>query len=683
MANGEQQRFDVVVIGSGFGGTMVALSLARALKGTGKKILMLERGTWWTTPVGTVADKEVKTYDFLSKQKEQPVQFWPSMDHFKGFLDILLRCTRYEGNEDGLYDFTTFGKRGFLGIGDEHDGVMILRASGVGGGSLVYSNITIQPPDLVFNDPRWPGWTQDKAKRSAYYELARQAIGSGVAFARDAQAKPGNPDQALKIYGGLHKIATRSSRLDPHFRPATDSGTGLPISQLNTAPAATDPDPKNALWIDRARVFQAAAAQIGAEYGMVESSINDLPLGSDPYDPGAKPANYCERQGRCNVGCLPGARYTLNKQLMAAIFGTPDGKPPVFPELALWPLIEVDKLEASGGRYVIHYRQRDAKEPKNTKTATVLADRVVVAAGCVGTTELLLRSKEGLPNLSGTLGEGFSGNGDYLAFLEETDEHVSLTRGPVTTSFAHFNNTQPSGKSFHTLEDQGIPKALASIVGYGVPFLQGLTKGVHLRLESIIELLKLFEHRIVSEVSAYFKDAEERQKEFSSEDEKTAKMMCVVAMGLDAANGKFTLGGDGETPLRLKRTDGKAFHEDPIYNDIRGSLSKLAGKLRTKGDKGFVNPFLTETADALAAKAIVLSHPLGGCKMAADPNAGVVDDSGRVFDTSKPNGGVYSGLYVADASIVPTALGVNPSLTISALALRVADKVLEEVQGVA
>ena len=48
----------------------------------------------------------------------------------------------------------------------------------------------------------------------------------------------------------------------------------------------------------------------------------------------------------------------------------------------------------------------------------------------------------------------------------------------------------------------------------------------------------------------------------------------------------------------------------------------------------------------------------------------VTDHRGRVHG--------YDGLYVLDGSIVPTALGVNPSLTISALSLRVADKILEE-----
>jgi choline dehydrogenase-like flavoprotein len=65
--------------------------------------------------------------------------------------------------------------------------------------------------------------------------------------------------------------------------------------------------------------------------------------------------------------------------------------------------------------------------------------------------------------------------------------------------------------------------------------------------------------------------------------------------------------------------------------------------------------------------------------MATDARTGVVDERGRVFDASKSVSGVYPGLYVADASIVPTALGVNPSLTISALALRVADQIISEM----
>src|SRR6266540_4422917 len=147
---------NVVIIGSGFGGSMTGLSLARAFnKDSAKTILMLERGTWWTTPVSTVQDKEIANHKFLA-DKGQPVQYWSSLNHFRGFIDLFTRCYRRPKNEDGLYDLTQLGKPGFLGLfGGENDGVSILRACGVGGGSLVYSNITIRPPNFIFNDSRW------------------------------------------------------------------------------------------------------------------------------------------------------------------------------------------------------------------------------------------------------------------------------------------------------------------------------------------------------------------------------------------------------------------------------------------------------------------------------------------------------------------------------------------------
>src|SRR5215475_4337481 len=100
----------VVVIGSGFGGSMTALSIARAMKKRGKNetVHILERGTWWTTPVGTVKDLEVKTAKLLrEKDGENAVQYWPSADRTEGLVDLLGRCHRRENdNPDGLYDLT-------------------------------------------------------------------------------------------------------------------------------------------------------------------------------------------------------------------------------------------------------------------------------------------------------------------------------------------------------------------------------------------------------------------------------------------------------------------------------------------------------------------------------------------------------------------------------------------------
>jgi cholesterol oxidase len=73
---------------------------------------------------------------------------------------------------------------------------------------------------------------------------------------------------------------------------------------------------------------------------------------------------------------------------------------------------------------------------------------------------------------------------------------------------------------------------------------------------------------------------------------------------------------------------------------------------------------------------LVTVHPLGGCPM-GDHGAGAVDDAGRVMADN--SGSPHRGLYVADASVIPTSLGVNPLWTISALAERIAAHVVVDL----
>ena len=710
-------HFTAVVIGTGFGGTMTGLPLAKKFleRAQGETVLMIERGTWWTTPVSTVQDKEVKTRDFLAR-KAQPVQFWSSLNRFRGFIDIFTRCFRRKNNEDGLFDMTRMGKPGFLGIfGGQNDGVSVIRANGVGGGSLVYSNITIRPPDLIFDDPRWPvTWTPQQ--RDQYYDFARHAIGFGVLSALQARVANNIPFRGAalppaNINPGLSNIVARTARLNPHWDLIADPGNSRGVKRIHLAPGVP-PDqqlaqvPGNRFWLDRARVFQTAMNQLTTDYGTVDLAIGDLtpedtPAGPNefpPNYPGGAPRNYCERQGRCNVGCLPGARHTLNKQLMRAILGTfdpaaPDDptkdKAPDLPNVSLETLSEVDVIRAlPGGGYEVQYVTRQEGNLSNVTKKSVTADIVIVAAGCLGTSEIMLRSKQKgtLPNLSDKLGYGFSTNGDYIAFLERTKERVSLVRGPVTTSFAHFNTSDPNtgGNSamFHTLEDQGIPPALASVLGQGVPLIRSLGKGNQGRLFVLHAIWRFLWKRLLQSVHAFFTNYRERGDIFRSEEEIAANMMCVVGMGREQSVGQFRLGSSDETPLRLSRSDGRKFYEDPIYDSIRQSLASLAALLRDPADQTseFVNPFLTSTAGAFDATSIAVSHPLGGCIMGKHASDGVVDEFGRVFDKTKTGARpFYEKLYIADASVIPTALGVNPSLTISALALRIGDQIMQEL----
>src|SRR5262249_2612399 len=218
------EHFDLAVIGTGFGASMTALSIAHRFEGLytspappaakAPRILLIERGTWWTTPVETVQDKEVAVRKLLLK-REQPTQEWSTANDLRGTLDLLERCRRSEERPQGLYDFSTVGKR-FFGL--RNDGVSVLRASGVGGGSLVYSNITIRPPETIFQDLSWPGmWGRpDPNERNRLYSLARNAIGYSVewALAKAASSDPqADPPDAMKVNTGLSKIVTRSTRI--------------------------------------------------------------------------------------------------------------------------------------------------------------------------------------------------------------------------------------------------------------------------------------------------------------------------------------------------------------------------------------------------------------------------------------------------------------------------------------
>ena len=719
----------VVIIGTGFGGTMTGIPLAKVFtdRKKGEDILMLERGTWWTTPVSTVQDKEVKAAELLVKHN-QPVQFWTSQNHFRGFIDIFSRCfrrTKDENiftklfkslrNEDGLFDLTIMGKKGFLGIfGRKSDGITVIRASGVGGGSLVYSNITIQPPDFVFKDSRWPiSWSE--AEREDYFNFARHAISWSVLSAITKNGVgPGRlpfkgteaPDDDTRVNTGLSNIASRTARLAAHWslgpdpnNPANPRGVKR-IVQPADKPADAK-DRANDLWLDRARVFQTAMAGMTKDYGLVDLSINDLTPEEGPFStgdplptnyPSKRAMNYCDRHSRCNVGCLPGARHTLNKQLMRAVIGRPTHPEPDFHNLKIEALAEVDVIRVlPDGGYEINYIKRDAANPSKYDKHTVTAEKVIIAAGCLGTTEILLRCKERgtLPALSDRVGAGFSTNGDYLAFLEKTKERASIIRGPVTTSFGHFNSvsgTGPEGPNssatpnqavFHTLEDQGIPPAMASVFGEGLPLMQKLVDDGAGGGFLARAILRYAFKRVPQLIKEIWRNNLVRADFFKSEEERIQNVMCVVAMGRESSLGELRLGKRGETPLRISKPDGKAFWDDPVYDAIRNSLRELAKRLRPDNTNyEFFNPFLTATAKAAGANSIALSHPLGGCRMAADAANGVVDEFGRVFDKTKPNNGFYEGLYIADASVIPTALGVNPSLTISALSLRTVEKII-------
>ena len=107
------ERYDAVVVGSGFGGAVHALRLAEA----GRSVLVLERG------------HRYEPADFPRDVRDVDALFWRQPRRPKA---------------QGLYELQFFS------------GLGVVVASGVGGGSLVYANIHVRPDPVVFDDPRWP-----------------------------------------------------------------------------------------------------------------------------------------------------------------------------------------------------------------------------------------------------------------------------------------------------------------------------------------------------------------------------------------------------------------------------------------------------------------------------------------------------------------------------------------------
>jgi cholesterol oxidase len=293
------------------------------------------------------------------------------------------------------------------------------------------------------------------------------------------------------------------------------------------------------------------------------------------------------------------------------------------------PLLN-DKGELTGYR-VICELQRKAFEAKT----------VVLAAGALGTTKLLLKCKRNgtLPNLSDQLGKKFSANGDFQAGALQVSDELEPPRphlGPVITSAIDFDN--------FVMEDGVVPGAVKG--------LWATIAGQMGELGHFRQLLKDFDF---SRLALY---GTTNMGKFSAHpDDTLMRSFMFLCSGRDGADGKIVLDEDGED-IDIK-WNWENEQSQTLYRDMEDELRHLVKE--GMGGAYFASPIWSLLGH------LITVHPLGGCIMADNPQEGVVDSNGAAFN--------YPGLYVADGSIIPTALGVNPALTIAALSERIAQNV--------
>jgi cholesterol oxidase len=278
------------------------------------------------------------------------------------------------------------------------------------------------------------------------------------------------------------------------------------------------------------------------------------------------------------------------------------------------------------------------------------ARRVVLAAGSLGSTYLLLRSREALRLDHPALGRRFCGNGDILGLVRDAVGNLESTNGPVITAYRRFPaDTDTGDPNDHGMyiEDAGYPAFAAWLAQLGGFWAMGKGALRHWFRWQWRKWRRRRDTNLSAEVNDVLADGA-----FS------ARFMPILGMGRDTPDGR----------LFLDENNPKVLHSDWTVQTSRMYINKMEDRMRDiaegLGGRYASNPLFKRWSR------LITVHPVGGCPTDTDHFEGVIDTFGRVRGVP--------GLRVCDGSVFPGPIGPNPSLTIAAFARRSALNLLEE-----
>jgi cholesterol oxidase len=516
--------YDFVIIGSGFGGSVSAMRLAEK----GFSVLILERG------------RRFKDEDFPKTNWNIGKSLWLPF----------LRCF-------GIWELT------FL------NGAIALRSSGVGGGSIMYANVLLEPDDSLFEAPSWHHLADWKAILRPHYDTAKRMFGVTT------NPRLGKADEILLEIAAERNVADT-------FRPT----------------------------------------EVGVFFG------EENKLVADPYFDGEGPdrmgCNFC---GGCMVGCRYNAKNTLPKNYL--YFAEKLGVK-VLPEATVRDIRPVMNAASDGIRYEVDYRKATAW--LSSPSQTVRARNVIVAAGALGTMELLFRCREvtrSLPRISSRLGYQVRTNSENLQGAVSRDKNIDYSKGVAITSIFCADGVT-------NIEPVRFSDGSSLLRNITAPMADGSTIPVRM----IRTLWEIIRHPIDFFYARFFS--------------RWARYTTILLMMQPV---------DELLHMRLGRNIFSLFRKGMMFRTEQGQQLPKSPAISNSITRNFAKKMNGIPAASIMDSLFnfpITAHLMGGVPLGRDENEGVVDVNFQVHN--------YPGLYVVDGSIMPGNPGVNPSLTITALA---------------
>lgn len=356
----------------------------------------------------------------------------------------------------------------------------------------------------------------------------------------------------------------------------------------------------------------------------------------DPYFNGDGPERAgCIHCGGCMVGCRHNAKNSLDKNYLyfAEKYGAE-----VWPEANVVDIRPLYGRQPDNARYEVIFERTTDWIFKRRKT--IRTRNVVVSAGVLGTVDLLLKCRDetkSLPKLSSRVGMRVRSNSEALMGVTAYDESIDYSEGVAISSHFWIDEVTsvepvryPPGSSF--MRNLTLP--LIDMEGsIRKRFLELFIAGIRNPLDLLnVRFLPGWARK--NTVILAMQTIENR-------------------MHLKRGRSLWTLFRKGLVSERDKRL--------PIPTVIdagRKVVDRFAEKVRGARWSGINDVLLNTPATA---------HILGGCNIGEDETRGVVDINHEAFN--------YPGLYVADGSVVSANLGVNPSLTITAMTERAMSRI--------